>query len=139
VDGERIEMMKHVLGVREHLELYGRVDVALDTFPYHGTMTTCEALWMGTPVVSLIGRAHVSRVGLSLLTQVGLADLAADGPEEYVRIARELAGDFERMAEIRSGLRGRMKSSALMDAKQFAMDVEKAYREMWRRWCAGGV
>ena len=70
-------MMGCIPEVRNHLALYGRVDVALDTFPYHGTMTTCEALWMGTPVVSLIGEAHVSRVALSLLTQVGLADLAA--------------------------------------------------------------
>jgi protein O-GlcNAc transferase len=139
VAGERIEMMKHVVGVREHLALYGRVDVALDTFPYHGTMTTCEALWMGTPVASLVGRAHVSRVGLSLLTQVGLADLAAVGRGEYVRIARELANDSKRVAEIRGGLRERMKASALMDSKGFAMDVEKAYREMWRGWCAGGV
>ncbi|MGA2442513.1 MAG: tetratricopeptide repeat protein [Tepidisphaeraceae bacterium] len=138
VSADRIEMLGHITDVRRHLELYNRVDVAFDTFPYHGTMTTCGALRMGVPVVTLIGRAHVSRVGFSLLSQVGLPELAASDPEQYVRVAAELAGDAKRLGELRRTLRARMEASPLMDAPRFARNVEAAYRQMWRNWCAMG-
>jgi len=113
--------------------------VALDTYPYHGTTTTCEALWMGIPVVSLAGRTHVSRVGVSLLSNVGLPELIAETPEQYVHIAADLAKDVPRLAELRRTLRGRMQASPLMDAPRFAAEVEAAYRQMWREWCARGA
>ncbi len=97
---ERIEMLGWTADARTHLELYHRIDVALDTYPYHGTTTTCEALWMGVPVVTMAGQTHVSRVGVSLLSNVGLAELIAQSPEEYVSIAVELTGDLPRLAEI---------------------------------------
>ena len=112
------------------------MDIALDTFPYHGTTTTCEAMWMGVPVVSLAGQRHVSRVGVSLLNNVGLPELVANTPEEYVRIAVDLANDLPRLQELRSTLRQRMEQSPLMDAPRFARNVEAAYRQMWRKWCA---
>jgi predicted O-linked N-acetylglucosamine transferase (SPINDLY family) len=93
---------------------------------------------MGVPVVTLIGRAHVSRVGFSLLSQVGLPELAASDPEQYVRVAAELAGDAKRLGELRRTLRARMEASPLMDAPRFARNVEAAYRQMWRNWCAMG-
>jgi predicted O-linked N-acetylglucosamine transferase (SPINDLY family) len=138
IPGERIEMIGRIANARRHLELYRRVDVALDTFPYHGTTTTCEALWMGVPVVSLAGRTHVSRVGVSLLNCVGLPELVADTPEEYVSIASELATDSTRLNALRGSLRKNMSSSPLMDGARFAAGVEAAYRQMWRKWCAAG-
>ena len=136
VRAERVEFMAKQAGVGGHLAVHGRVDIALDTYPYHGTTTTCEALWMGVPVVTLAGRTHVSRVGVSLLTNAGLPDLIARTPEEYVELAAKLAGNVARLSELRATLRERMRASPLMDAPRFARNVEQAYREMWRAWCA---
>jgi predicted O-linked N-acetylglucosamine transferase (SPINDLY family) len=91
---------------------------------------------MGVPVVSLAGESHVARVGVSLLTNVGLPELIAQTPEQYVRIAAELADDLPRLTELRRTLRPRMQSSPLMDGPQFARDVEAAYRQMWKNWTA---
>jgi len=135
IPGERIEMLGRVADPRRHLELYHRVNVALDTHPYHGTTTTCEALWMGVPVVSVAGQTHVSRVGVSLLNSVGLPELIAHSADEYVSIAAGLANDWPRLAELRRTLRSRMRTSPLMDAPRFARDIEAAYRQMWRNWC----
>jgi predicted O-linked N-acetylglucosamine transferase (SPINDLY family) len=139
VSADRIEMLGRTADARKHLEAYNRVDVALDTYPYHGTATTCEALWMGAPVVTLAGKTHVSRVGASLLTNVGLPDLVANEPEEYISIAERLAKSPTRLADLRKGLRDQMRTSPLMDASRFARGVESAYREMWRIWCATGT
>jgi protein O-GlcNAc transferase len=134
VAADRIELVGW-LPEREHLALYDRVDIALDPFPYNGTTTTCEALWMGVPVVTLRGDRHAARVGASLLTQIGLSDLIADSPEAYMEIAVALAGDLARLADLRRSLRPRMAASPLCDAPAFARKVEAAYRTMWRRWC----
>jgi predicted O-linked N-acetylglucosamine transferase (SPINDLY family) len=119
----------------EYFRLYQQIDVALDPFPYGGGTTTCDALWMGVPVVSLAGRMAVGRGGLSILSNVGLADLVADDCPQYVRIAAALARDLPRLARLRAALRGRMQGSPLMDAPRFARNVEAAYRTIWRRWC----
>lgn len=111
------------------------IDIALDPFPYNGTTTTCELLWMGIPVVTLIGETSVSRSGYALLKTVGLEALCARDKEEYVRIALELAGDPTRLAELRAGMRKRMEDSPLRDEAGFARDIEAAYRTMWLRWC----
>jgi predicted O-linked N-acetylglucosamine transferase (SPINDLY family) len=136
--GERIEMRGWLADPRGHLSLYGQLDIALDTYPYNGTTTTCEALWMGVPVVSLAGKTHISRVGVSLLHNVGLPELIAQSPEKYVQIAADLAGDLPRLAELRRTMRDRMKASPLMDAPRFARNIESAYRQMWRNWCESG-
>jgi predicted O-linked N-acetylglucosamine transferase (SPINDLY family) len=132
---DRVELMGWARSEAGHLQLYNRIDIALDTFPYHGTTTSCEALWMGVPVVTRAGSAHVSRVGVSLLSNVGLAELVTDSQEKYVQLARELAHDLSRLSNLRSTLRKRMEQSPLMDAPRFARNVESAYRQMWRRWC----
>ena len=136
IAAERLELRGYEPAHDDHLALYQRIDVALDTFPYHGTTTTCEALWMGVPVVTLAGKTHASRVGVSLLSNIGLPELVADTPEEYVRLAAELAGDLPRLAYLQGTLRQRMEQSPLMDAPRFARDMEAAYRAMWRQWCA---
>jgi protein O-GlcNAc transferase len=135
IDAERLELRGYEPAHDDHLAHYHRIDVALDTFPYHGTTTTCEAMWMGVPVVTLAGKTHASRVGASLLTNAGLPELVADTPEEYVRLAAELAGDLPRLSHLRRTLRQRMAQSPLMDAPRFARDIEAAYRAMWRKWC----
>lgn len=90
---------------------------------------------MGVPVVTLAGQTHVARVGVSLLNNVGLPELVARNPQEYVHIAVELASDPARRADLRQTLRQRMQASPLMDAKKFASNVEGAFRVMWRDWC----
>jgi protein O-GlcNAc transferase len=137
VPADRLDIRGSQPDFRSHLETYNQVDIALDSFPYHGTTTTCESLWMGVPVVTLAGTTHVSRVGVSLLNNVGLPELIAQTPQEYVEIAVNLAKDLPRLAELRRILRSRMQASPLMDAPRFARDIEAAYRQIWRSWCAG--
>jgi predicted O-linked N-acetylglucosamine transferase (SPINDLY family) len=122
----------------EYLKLYHRIDLGLDSFPYNGHTTSLDSFWMGVPVVTLAGQTVVGRGGLSQLTNLGLPELIARTPEQYVRLAAELAGDLPRLAELRRTLRGRMEASALMDAPRFARNIEAAYRQMWRDWCAMG-
>ena len=125
-----------MIGREDYFRTYAQFHVALDPFPYGGGTTTCDALWMGVPVVSLAGRTSVGRGGLSILSNVGLPELAARDADDYVRIARELAGDLPRLRELRATLRERLLSSPLMNAPRFARHVEAAYRTMWQRWCA---
>ncbi len=120
--------------IDEHFRLYGEVDIALDTYPCNGFTTTCEALWAGVPVISLVGKCHASRVGLSMLSNVGLDFFAALTPDEYVAKATALAENHMALAQLRSSMRQRIKDGALYDAKRFARKVEAAYREMWHRW-----
>ena len=122
--------------IAEYFRSYQRIDMALDPFPFGGGTTTCDALWMGVPVVSLAGETAVGRGGVSILSNVGLPELIAQTPEQYVRIAAALAQDLSRLSELRATLRDRMQASPLMDAPRFARNVEEAYRTMWRRWCA---
>jgi len=136
IESERVELLGWLPNPADHLGTYSRIDIALDTFPYHGTTTTCEALWMGVPVITLAGRTHASRVGVSLLSNVGLPELISQTSEEYVQIAAGLAADLPRLAELRQSLRQRMQSSPLMDAPRFARNVEAAYRKIWVEWCA---
>jgi predicted O-linked N-acetylglucosamine transferase (SPINDLY family) len=98
-------------------------------------MTTCDALWMGVPVVSLAGATAVGRGGLSILSNLGLERLVAYDVEQYVRLAAELGGDLEQLGELRAALRTRMQRSPLTDAPRFARNIEAAFRTMWRRWC----
>lgn len=134
IASERIELIGWLPSKEDHLALYHRIDIALDTFPYNGTTTTCEALWMGVPVVVLSGNRHAGRVGMSLLTQVGLTGLIAQNPDDYVRIASTLATDLRRLAALRADLREQMATSPLCDGVSFTRELETAYREMWQRF-----
>ena len=116
----------------EHLNRYNQVDIGLDPFPCNGGTTSFDAMWMGVPVITLAGDRFISRMGVSMLTSLGLTELIAETPEEYVAIAARLAGDPVRLAALRAGLRERMANSPLTDAKRFTLNLEKAYREMWR-------
>jgi len=116
--------------------LHGRIDIALDSFPCNGGATTCETLWLGVPLVSLAGEAFLARAGLSLLSTIGLPELVAHSEDEYLRIAGDLAGDRVRLAELRAGMRERMRASPLLAAAAFTRDLEDRYRTVWRQWCA---
>jgi predicted O-linked N-acetylglucosamine transferase (SPINDLY family) len=135
VDQNRLRFAGRVRGYRGHMALYGDMDIALDSLPYNGTTTTCEALWMGVPTVTLAGDRHCARVGASLLTRVGLEDLVAQTPEAYVAVAARLAADRARLAELRAGMRARIQASPLMNPAEFTASLEEAYRALWREWC----
>src|ERR1019366_8161160 len=121
---------------REYLENFGRVDIALDPFPWNGHTTTCHSLWMGVPVVSLAGITALSRAGISVMGNLGMAgDWGAQSPSDYVAIAQSWAKNPTQMAEIRANLRQRMQRSPLLDAPGFTTGFEKALRDLWRRWC----
>ena len=119
----------------EYLKLYHRIDLGLDPLPYNGHTTSLDAFWMGVPTLTLVGKTVVGRAGWSQLCNLGLKELAAETPEQYVALAAELAADLPRLQELRGTLRQRMLRSPLMDANRFARHVEQAYRQMWRRWC----
>ena len=135
VQPARLELCVPEEPFARQLDKYKQIDIALDTFPYNGVAATCEALWMGVPVVTLAGATSVSRAGASLLTRVGLADLVAESGEDYVQRAVQLARDAERLRALRAGMRERMLASPLLDASGFARDLENAYEGMWQRWC----
>jgi predicted O-linked N-acetylglucosamine transferase (SPINDLY family) len=132
----RIEMSYSAVGSQSHLSLYSRFDIALDTFPWSGHTTSCEALWMGVPVITLYGKTHAGRMVASVLNQIGLESLVTRTPDEYVRIAINLARDVGVLAEMRKTMRDRMRSSPLCDGKAFTVSLEQAYRDVWVRWCA---
>jgi len=127
VSRERLMLVGWVPDDAGHLGAYGRVDVALDTFPYSGTTTTCEALWMGVPVMTLAGATHASRVTASLLHRVGLDDWATSSPDAFVQRAVRAAGDVRTLQTLRHTLRQRMAASPLCDGEAYAVAVEAAY------------
>jgi predicted O-linked N-acetylglucosamine transferase (SPINDLY family) len=135
VDPQRLEFVGF-LPTPDYFRQYQRIDIALDTFPYAGGTTTCDALWMGVPVVTLAGQTAISRGGTSILSNLGLQGLVATSVDQYISLAGQLAADLPALAALRSGMRARMLGSPLMDAATFARDVEAAYRQMWRKWCA---
>lgn len=131
----RLELVPWAPTPSEGLAMYSRVAVALDTFPYNGTTTTCEALLMGAPVVTLRGAAHAGRVGASLLSAVGLSELIAETPEQYADLAVALAADHDRRADYHAELRDRLLDSPLCDGTAFARRLESALRSIWSRLC----
>jgi predicted O-linked N-acetylglucosamine transferase (SPINDLY family) len=132
---DRVELLGFFASPTEHLATYSRVDVALDTFPYNGTTTTCEALWMGVPVVSLIGDRHAARVGLSLLTTVGHQDLATENIDAYIEKVVALAQDRPFRESLRHSLREDVSKSPLLNHADQAARFDAALRQAWGEWC----
>ncbi|MBI3505777.1 MAG: hypothetical protein HY059_13125 [Proteobacteria bacterium] len=129
----RVETLGFIGAVQDHVARYAAIDVALDTSPYNGTTTTCEALWMGVPVVALAGDRHAARVGASLLAQLGAGDWVARDADAFATIATGLVADPLRLAGIRAGLRARMAASPLCDGMRLARAFEALYRRLWRQ------
>jgi predicted O-linked N-acetylglucosamine transferase (SPINDLY family) len=139
VPPERLALHGFSRTVGDHLALYREIDLALDTFPYNGTTTTCEAFSMGVPVLGLAGDRHCARVGASLISSLGLADgFLAETEADYVRRAIAWAGRRAELAALRPEVCRRLLASPLCDRAGLARALEAAYREMWRRWCAEG-
>ena len=132
IAGERIEQVGEA-PIATYLARYLRADIALDSLPCAGGTTTCDALWMGVPVVTMVGDRPFSRSGASLLRNADLTELIARTPDEYVRAAVDLATDRVRLATLRAGLRDRLRASPLLDPAGFARAVEDAFDEMWER------
>ncbi|MBY0431854.1 MAG: hypothetical protein K2Q10_11695, partial [Rhodospirillales bacterium] len=135
IAAERLDLRGQVPHA-ELLAAYNEVDIALDPFPYSGGLTTCEALWMGVPVVTWPGRTFAGRHSLSHLSNVGLTESIAADLDSYRAIAGRLAGDLPHLAELRAGLRPRMAASPLCDAPRFAAAFAGVLRTAWAEWCA---
>lgn len=136
IDSNCVELRAQVAEIGDHLSSYSEIDIGLDPLVYNGTTTTCEALWMGVPVISLIGDRHAARVGFDLLSRIGLGELAGADIASYAANAVALANDIPRLQRIRYELRHRMMTSPLCDAPRFARHFAAGLRAMWKAWCA---
>ena len=136
IPSERVDIVAYTKGLQDHWNLYSRVHVALDTTPYNGTTTTCEALWMGVPLVTIEGDRHSARVSKSILHAVGHQEWVANSPEDFAAIASKLATDRDRLQTLRFGLRSELQASVLCDQVAYANRFHAALREAWRSWCA---
>ncbi|MCI0397679.1 MAG: tetratricopeptide repeat protein [Chloroflexi bacterium] len=138
VERERVELLPTVTPLAAYLADYGRLDIALDPTPYTASTTTCDALWMGVPVITLAGDYFFGRMGVSVLNAAGLPELVAGSPEQFVAIATTLAGDLDRLAGLRWMMRQRLAASPLCDPVGFTRELEGLYRQMWQTWLAAG-
>lgn len=135
LDRNRIQLLQRTSGLDAHLLTYNQIDIALDPFPYCGTTTTCEALWMGVPVLTLEGQSFVSRVGASLLRNAGLEDWIAPDERDYLHKALQFSRDLDSLNAYRQATRANFMSSPAGNARLFASDFENAMRAMWKIWC----
>jgi len=135
IGAERVRLLPRVASTAGHLAVYHQVDIGLDPFPYNGTTTTCESLWMGVPVITLRGNRHAGRVGASILTRMGLKDMVAESQDQYVGIGIKLAQDMTALENLRAELRLRMQSSFLCDGRSFARSMEKSFHKIWQNCC----
>ncbi|KAL8254661.1 hypothetical protein R6Q59_032882 [Mikania micrantha] len=135
----RVDLVPLILLNHDHMQAYSLMDISLDTFPYAGTTTTCESLYMGVPCVTMGGSVHAHNVGVSLLNAVGLGHLVAKTEDEYIRLAIQLASDVKALSNLRMDLRNLMSKSALCNGSKFITGLESAYRDMWRGYCKGNI
>ena len=122
-----------------YLEQYNEVDIVLDTFPENGGITTCDALWMGVPVISLVGDHRVERAGLGMLSKIGMEFFVASTLDEYVSKAVALAAKPDALVKIRGSMRNRMMASPLCDKDMFIKNIEQAHRNIWKKWCKSKI
>jgi protein O-GlcNAc transferase len=135
---ERVELAAR-LEQHQYFAHFDRVDLCIDTTPYSGATTTCDALWMGVPVVTLRGATPISRSAASVLTGAGLTEWIAETPKQFVDVAAALALTGPRGPGPRAALRQEFETSAVMDEHTYTRDVERAYRWMWTQWCNAGA
>jgi predicted O-linked N-acetylglucosamine transferase (SPINDLY family) len=124
------------LPLREFQRKLQQVDITLDPFPVNGATTTCESLWLGVPVLTLVGERFPSRAGLSIMNAARMPEFATATPEEFIGKAISLANDLPRLADIRAGMRERLKETPLFDQQRFARNLEDIYRDVWRRYAS---
>jgi len=133
---ERVDFIREIPAARTYLSAYDDIDIALDTHPWSGHTTACEALWMGVPTITLLGNRHAGRMVADALTLAGLPEYIAESPEQFVAIASRTAADRGALDALRSGMRDRLRRSALLDGVRVARAMEETYRALWRNWCA---
>jgi predicted O-linked N-acetylglucosamine transferase (SPINDLY family) len=131
ISADRLSLHSRDADDRDHLALYNAVDIALDSYPYNGATTTCEALWMGLPVVTRRGATHTARMGASILGAIGRSDWVAHADHDFVRIAADLAADLPALASWRAGARVRLAASELCDGGGMARALEAALAHAW--------
>jgi len=131
---ERIEFVDRCARP-DYLSKYQAIDICLDTFPYNGHTTSLDALWMGVPTVTLAGETVVGRAGLSQAMNLGLPELVATTPEQFVQAASSLASNLEHLSELRQTLRTRLQQSPIMDGARLTRNLESIFRDVWRRYC----
>jgi predicted O-linked N-acetylglucosamine transferase (SPINDLY family) len=139
LESKRVDLLPLILFNHDHMQAYSLMDISLDTFPYAGTTTTCESLYMGVPCVTMAGSVHAHNVGVSLLTKVGLGHLVAKNEDEYVQLSVDLASDVTALSKLRMSLRDLMAGSPVCNGPSFAVGLESAYRNMWKKYCKGEV
>jgi protein O-GlcNAc transferase len=132
---ERLVFFSAVVDPGEHYRIVGEADLGLDPFPFNGGKSTCDALWMGVPVVTLAGDSMMSRVGVSMIGRAGLPELVTADEEAYFELAVGLARDPDRLAELRRTMRARLSGSVLLDGRAHTRELETVYRRLWRNWC----
>lgn len=137
IQATRIQLLSIFENTYDHLSAYNKIDIALDTFPYNGTTTTCEALWMGVPVLTLTGKSHATRVGYSILAQLGLELMVAHTKEDYIQNAVSLALNHSKLNELRQGLRTRLSESGFTNGKRFVNELESIYKQIWQTHLSG--
>ena len=138
IAAERLQLLPFSPSRYEHLEMYHHIDIALDPFPYSGHTTTCEALWMGVPVIILSGSTHFSRMAVSLMTTASCPEWITHSKEEYIEKAIQLAYDQALLVQIKQTLRETVRNSPLCDGRNYIKQVEKQYRNIWQQWCNDG-
>ncbi|KAL9227710.1 hypothetical protein vseg_003364 [Gypsophila vaccaria] len=139
VEPARVDLLPLILLNHDHMQAYALMDISLDTFPYAGTTTTCESLYMGVPCVTMAGNVHAHNVGVSLLKSVGLGSLVAKSEDEYVQLAIQLATDMTALSNLRMTMRDLMAKSPVCNGANFTVGLEEIYRNIWRRYCEGDV
>lgn len=139
IDAGRLIIAGYCRSLTDHWQHYHAVDIALDTYPFNGCVTSLEGLWMGVPLISLVGQRYTNRTGLSILTQLELDFFCAGTPAEYVAKARALAGQVPSLVKLRASLRERMEASALCDRQRYARELLAACRSIWQRHCQNGA
>ncbi|KAJ9181347.1 hypothetical protein P3X46_009485 [Hevea brasiliensis] len=139
LESVRVDLLPLILLNHDHMQAYSLMDISLDTFPYAGTTTTCESLYMGVPCVAMAGAVHAHNVGVSLLSKVGLEHLIAKNEDEYVQLALQLASDIPALSNLRMSLRDLMSKSPVCDGPNFTLGLESAYRNMWHKYCKGDI
>jgi len=135
ISSDRLQIIGYCRNFAEHMQCFHDMDIALDSSPFNGCLTTLEGLWMGVPTLTLNGTSYVAQVGRNIMTQLGLDALIANSPDEFVAKASTLAGQISSLTKLRTSLRQRMQASAVCDPRRYARELEAAYRHMWVQWC----
>tara|TARA_Y100001936_G_scaffold253585_1_gene319168 strand:- start:11896 stop:14067 length:2172 start_codon:yes stop_codon:yes gene_type:complete len=137
ISPDRLDLLDHLPKKSDHLSLFSKIDIMLDTFPYSGATTICEALWMGVPVITMAGDKYVSRMAAGILKVAKLEELIAENRQSYIRLAKSLADQKNRISNYRKTLRRQVMHSPIADQKQFVTAMESVIRHMWTDWCNG--